>query len=100
MLGGRSWSECIAQYQQSHQNRWNQLTHAFGIPMIVVSLALAALSILVPGLWGWAVALFVLGWALQFVGHAIEGKPPEFFKDWRFLLVGTRWWWAKVTGRI
>ena len=100
MLGGRSWSEWIAQYQQSHQNRWNQLTHAFGIPMIVVSLALAALSIIVPGLWGWAVALFVLGWALQFVGHAIEGKPPEFFKDWRFLLVGTRWWWAKVTGRI
>jgi hypothetical protein len=20
-----------------------------------------------------------------------EGRPPEFFKDWRFLLVGLRW---------
>jgi hypothetical protein len=24
---------------------------------------------------------------------------PEFFHDWRFLLVGLRWWFAKVRGR-
>ena len=42
----------------------------------------------------------VLGWALQFVGHAFEGKPPEFFKDWRFLFVGFRWWLLKITGRV
>ncbi len=100
MLGGRPMSDWIADYKQSHQNRWNQLTHSFGIPMIVVSLALGALSVVVAGLWPWALGLFVLGWALQFIGHAIEGKPPEFFRDWRFLLVGTRWWWAKVTGRL
>jgi uncharacterized membrane protein YGL010W len=35
----------------------------------------------------------------QFVGHAFEGKPPEFFHDWRFLLVGARWWMAKMRGR-
>ena len=46
-----------------------------------------------------AAALFVGGWAFQFVGHAFEGKPPEFFKDWRFLLVGLRWWIAKVAGK-
>jgi hypothetical protein len=34
-----------------------------------------------------------------FVGHAFEGKPPEFFRDWRFLFVGLRWWAAKVRGR-
>jgi hypothetical protein len=33
---------------------------------------------------------------LQFVGHAVEGKPPEFLKDPRFLLVGLRWWFAKI----
>ena len=43
--------------------------------------------------------LFVLGWVLQFVGHAVEGKPPEFFKDPRFLLVGLRWWLAKMRGK-
>ena len=43
--------------------------------------------------------LFVVGWILQFIGHYFEGKPPEFFKDYRFLFVGTRWWARKVLGR-
>jgi len=50
------------------------------------------------GLWRVALALFVIGWILQFVGHYFEGKPPEFFKDWRFLFVGLRWWLKKVVG--
>lgn len=100
MFAGRSWEDWIRQYSQSHQNRWNQLTHSFGIPMIVLSLVLALLSPFVTGLWPYAAGLFVVGWALQFIGHAIEGKPPEFLSDWRFLLVGTRWWLAKVTGRL
>jgi uncharacterized membrane protein YGL010W len=99
MLNGRSWEDWITRYSQSHQNRWNQLTHTFGIPMIVISVILALLSPFIAGLWPWALGLFLAGWVLQFIGHAIEGKPPEFFHDWRFLLVGTRWWWAKVTGR-
>jgi uncharacterized membrane protein YGL010W len=45
------------------------------------------------------VALFLIGWAFQFIGHAFEGKPPEFFSDWRFLFVGVRWWWAKIHGK-
>lgn len=100
MFAGRSWDDWIKQYAQSHQNRWNQLTHSFGIPMIALSLILALLSPFVAGLWQIAAAFFILGWVLQFIGHAIEGKPPEFLSDWRFLLVGTRWWVAKVTGRL
>ena len=100
MMKNRSWDDWIAEYELSHQNRLNQLTHTIGIPMIVVSLGLAVLALIWPGLWVWAITLFIAGWVLQFIGHAIEGKPPEFFKDWRFLLVGTRWWWKKVTGRI
>jgi len=38
-------------------------------------------------------------WALQFIGHYFEGEPPEFFKDWRFLFVGLRWWMAKIRGK-
>ena len=100
MFFGRSWDDWIAQYSQSHQNRWNQLTHEAGIPMIVVSIPLALLALIFPALWLWAGGLFILGWALPFIGHAIEGKPPEFLSDGRFLLVGTRWWWKKVSGRI
>jgi hypothetical protein len=29
----------------------------------------------------------------------VEGKPPEFLHDWRFLFVGLRWWLAKLAGR-
>jgi uncharacterized membrane protein YGL010W len=70
------------------------------IPLIVISLAAGVVSIVVPDLRWIALWLFVGGWALQFVGHAVEGKPPEFFHDWRFLLVGLRWWVAKMRGRV
>jgi uncharacterized membrane protein YGL010W len=99
MLGGRPWSEWIARYGQSHRHPINRWCHTFGIPLIALSLLLLVVSAVVPGLWKAALALFVLGWALQFVGHAVEGRPPEFFHDWRFLLVGLRWWFAKVRGR-
>lgn len=68
--------------------------------MIALSLLLAPVAVVVGSLWLLVIALFALGWILQFVGHAFEGKPPEFFKDWRFLLVGLRWWGRKVTGRV
>ncbi len=99
MFAGRSWDDWIARYSQSHQNRINQITHSFGIPMIVLSILLGVVSIFVGGLWPWALGLFVAGWALQFIGHAFEGKPPEFLSDWRFLFVGLRWWIAKMKGR-
>jgi len=57
------------------------------------------LSLFVSGFWIAALTLFLLERILQFVGHAFEGKPPEFFQDWRFLLVGLRWWIAKLRGR-
>ena len=99
MLGGRPWDEWIARYAQSHQHPVNRFCHTVGIPLIVVSLPLLVAAVFVPALWVYAVALFVAGWVLQFVGHAVEGKPPEFFHDWRFLFVGLRWWVAKVRGR-
>lgn len=99
MLAGRPWDEWIARYAQSHRHPVNRFCHTVGIPLIVVSLPLLAVAIVVPGLWWFAIALFVAGWVFQFVGHAVEGKPPEFFHDWRFLFVGLRWWIAKVRGR-
>lgn len=36
-------------------------------------------------------AAFAAAWALQFVGHHIEGKRPSFFDDLQFLLVGPLW---------
>jgi uncharacterized membrane protein YGL010W len=91
--------EWIARYGQSHLNRVNRFCHTIGIPLIALSIPLFLVALFVPGLWRLALGLFGLGWVFQFVGHAFEGKPPEFFHDWRFLLVGLRWWVAKVRGK-
>ena len=65
----------IDNYKTKHRHPLNKLTHTIGIPMIVVALPLFFFN------WRWALALFVLGWILQFVGHAIEGNQPAFFKN-------------------
>jgi len=99
MLGNRSNEQWIAQYASSHQHPVNRACHTLGIPVILLSVAIFAVSIFVHRLWPYALALFVVGWVFQFIGHAFEGKPPEFFHDWRFLFVGVRWWWAKIHGK-
>ena len=77
MLGNRTNEQWIAQYASSHQHPVNRLCHTLGIPTILLSVLVS-----------------------QFIGHAFEGKPPEFFSDWRFLFVGVRWWWAKIRGKV
>jgi len=99
MLGSKPMAQWIAEYARSHQHPVNRLCHTVGIPTIVLSVPLFAVATLVPGFWPVPSALFVGGWALQFLGHWVEGKPPEFFHDWRFLFVGLRWWIAKLRGR-
>ncbi len=96
MLGGKTWDEWIAEYSESHEHPVNKLTHKIGIPMIALSAPLFLAAIFVEGFWIVPVVLFVVGWIFQFVGHAFEGKAPEFFKDWRFLFVGVRWWLKKI----
>jgi uncharacterized membrane protein YGL010W len=92
--------ELILRYERSHQHPVNRLCHTIGIPMILVALLLGVASIGVAALRFPALALFAAGWVLQFIGHAIERKPPEFLHDWRFLYVGFRWWLMKITGRV
>ncbi len=100
MFGGKTREEWIAQYESAHQHSLNRLCHTLGIPMIVVSIVLAIPAAFMGRFWMLPVALFVTGWGLQFLGHAIEGKPPEFLRDWRFLFIGVRWWVAKVRGQV
>lgn len=99
MFGDKPMSEWVAQYALSHQHPINRFCHTLGIPLVAASIAVIVVAIFVPRLWPIAIALFVIGWILQFVGHAFERKPPEFFRDWRFLFVGLRWWFAKIAGR-
>jgi len=50
--------------------------------------------------WQFSLVLFVIMWALQFVGHKIEGKKPSFFEDMRYLLIGPAWWWGHWLKRL
>ena len=51
-------------------------------------------------LWGVCLFLFVAAWIGQFIGHAIEGKRPSFFKDLQFLMIGPLWLLADVYRRL
>jgi uncharacterized membrane protein YGL010W len=54
----------------------------------------AALCLYVFGLMGSSVllpacvAIFVVSWIFQFIGHKIEGKKPSFLEDMQYLLIG------------
>jgi uncharacterized membrane protein YGL010W len=44
-----------------------------------------------PQLLWLAIAIFVLAWVGQFIGHHVERARPSFFKDLQFLLIGPLW---------
>jgi uncharacterized membrane protein YGL010W len=95
----RTSEQWVAQYAESHQHPVNRFCHTLGIPLFVISIVWFAIAWITSSALTLPITLFLIGWALQFLGHAVEGKPPEFFHDWRFLFVGLRWWFAKMRGR-
>jgi Protein of unknown function (DUF962) len=82
----------VDRYEKVHQDPINRVFHTFGIRMIAVSIPLFLIAPLVRGFSKIPLSLFTAGWICQVLGHTIEGKPPEFLKDWRFLSVGLRRW--------
>jgi uncharacterized membrane protein YGL010W len=50
-------------------------------------------------LWLTSLAIFVVAWIGQFIGHHIEGKRPSFFKDVQFLMIGPLWLMAAAYRR-
>lgn len=66
------------------QARW------LGVVTGVLLAGLVLVGRLLP--WGAGLALFVGGWALQFVGHALyERRSPAFLRNLLHLLVGPAW---------
>lgn len=101
-------------------NDWLNATTVVGALALlyyaVLSLRLATGMLVVFGLLYWGVeavhysagaaevpimvAIFVIAWIGQFVGHHIEGARPSFFKDVQFLLIGPLWLLAHVFRRL
>lgn len=70
-----------------------RLDARFGAAMaawLAANLAVAqALAALPTAVWlGWGVGLFLVGWAIQFLGHHFEGRKPAFVDDIMGLLIG------------
>ena len=84
----------IDNYKAKHQHPLNKLCHMIGIPMITVSWPLFFFN------WRWALGLFVTGWTLQLVGHAIEGNQPAFFRNPIYLVIGPWWFVRRVAQAI
>ena len=132
-------AKTLADYDEYHRDHRNVLTHAAGVPLIVLALEVllarpaldldgfaitpAVIVSALSALWylrldirtgllmtvllaifyvvgariasistlawlGGGIALFVAGWALQFLGHHYEGRKPAFIDDIKSLLVG------------
>jgi uncharacterized membrane protein YGL010W len=80
------------------------LSPALAVGMLIAFAALLIvtqwLATLPWPLWLTSLTIFVVAWIGQFIGHAVEGKRPSFFKDLQFLLIGPLWLLAAAYRRL
>jgi uncharacterized membrane protein YGL010W len=92
LLGILWWIHPLVALATTGASLWYyfQLSRPFAVGMLVMAgLMLGLLSLLPPAtVLPLSIAIFVLAWIGQFIGHKIEGKKPSFFDDLRFLLIG------------
>jgi uncharacterized membrane protein YGL010W len=86
-LGGREWTMALALAIAAVLG-WMALDLGLGIVMaLIMAIAWFAAEALAGALgsasavWMAFIALFVAGWALQFVGHHYEGKRPALLQN-------------------
>jgi hypothetical protein len=62
--------QMLVNYLARHQHPANLWLHIVGLPVTFV----VSVVLLIQGRWELALASFVAGYAMQFLGHAIEGN--------------------------
>ena len=81
-------------------------SHRLGGALLVAFVVLALFTAWLFELFGpvrlrWvALAVFVLAWIGQFIGHKFEGHRPSFLTDLSYLLVGPAWLMEKFLRRL
>ena len=86
-----------------HQHPISFGLHMVGIPMTIASLVPLLIDLTSLSMWGWATVLFLGGYALQFLGHAIEGNDAGeiiLVKKWMglpYTAVAPRWLQADIS---
>ncbi|HET9032564.1 MAG TPA: Mpo1-like protein [Dokdonella sp.] len=83
-----------------------RMSKPIGIAMLLVFVVFGALTewlyrSIGPSQLLWAaIAVFVVAWIGQFIGHIIEGARPSFFTDLAYLLIGPAWLAGKLMRRM
>jgi uncharacterized membrane protein YGL010W len=78
---------------------WLSIPLALGM-VAIIAIMVGPLAALGPRVLLVSVAVFVVAWIGQFVGHLIEGRKPAFLEDMRSLLVGPSWLLADLYRRL
>ena len=77
-----------------------------GLGMVAVFVAMGLLTRAIHEAFGTqallavAIAVFVVAWIGQFIGHKIEGRKPSFLTDLSYLLVGPLWTLDKLYRKL
>ena len=79
-----------------------KLSRGFALGMGAMSAAMLAVLALMPAMTVLpvSIAVFVVSWIGQFIGHKIEGRRPSFFTDMSYLLVGPMWTLGKLYRKL
>jgi uncharacterized membrane protein YGL010W len=88
-------------YREHHKTLGCKITHMIGVPMIALSIPVLFIH------WQWAIALFVIGWIFQFIGHYVfEKNKPVFMNDpqnpltyFSAIFFVADEWWHMLTGK-
>jgi uncharacterized membrane protein YGL010W len=76
-------------------------SRVLGMGMLAIFVALSAITWWLQVNFGTrpllvlAIAVFIVAWIAQFIGHKIEGRKPSFLTDLTYLLIGPAWVLAK-----
>ena len=72
-----------------------RLSISIAIGMLLIAIGMIAsihwMTFIDEKIWRLSLAVFIIAWIGQFIGHKIEGKKPSFFEDIQFLLIGPAW---------
>jgi len=92
MRSARSWfvpAPCgpvwLHEWLRRHQHPVSFWLHMIGIPMTILAIIPLLMNVFSIEMWVWAALLFCGGFALQYLGHLIEGNTMGeliLFKKW------------------
>jgi uncharacterized membrane protein YGL010W len=84
----QSPSPLVNNWIERHRNPPSFVLHLFGIPCTILGVLLMPIYLLMMSLtiFGVALVLFLGGFGLQFLGHALEGSEPGEIKALRIWL--------------